>query len=608
MRSTARAGSIALLAAFLAALIATSCLPQVAAPDAAPRTAAFWYLWYPQTTTGHYTPSTQPYTSDNPAVLKTEIDQMQGAGIQVGIISWFGVGTESEATRIPAALSAAQGTNFRETLYYEPEGTGDPSSATIDSDLSYIDQHYSSSSSYLKVNGKPVLFVYADANDGCGMADRWAQAPEAKKFYVVLKVFSGFAGCAHQPDDWHQYGPAAATSDQGAYSYSVSPGFWKGTETAPRLARDLARWRTDLQAMKASPARWHLITTFNEMGEGTGIEPTSQYGTAYLDAVRDVLLGSGSTATTVPATTAPATTAPATTAPATTAPPTTAPPTTAQPTTLPSSGGVCASSSSHPAISHVVVFSNENKTWSDVGGTQFQSMPYLNSLAQQCRTYADWTETDTSQNSASQYVGATTGVKQASGTDNNVLSDCTPNATSCRSLTDNIFRQVRASGGTVRSYVEGATTGCSASGNAAKHVPALYMMGGNDQSYCSAEVRPLSEFDPNALPTFSFITPTLCNDMHDCGVATGDAWLKAHLQPVLDSAAYKSGSVLVEVWFDEDHPVPNMLLNPAIPAGVDTTTAATHFGALRLWEDLLGLPHLPGAAGAVDLRPSLNLQ
>jgi hypothetical protein len=593
MRSTARAGSIALLAAFFAALIATSCLPQVATPDAAPRTAAFWYLWYPQTTTGHYTPSTQPYSSDDPALLKTEIDQMQGAGIQVGIISWFGAGTESEATRIPAALSAAQGTNFRETLYYEPEGIGDPSSATIDSDLTYIDQHYSSASTYLRVNGKPVLFVYADANDGCGMADRWAQAPESQKFYVVLKVFSGFAACAHQPDDWHQYGPASATSDQGAYSYSVSPGFWKGTETTPRLPRDLTRWRTDLEAMKASPARWHLITTFNEMGEGTGIEPTTEYGTAYLDTVRDVLLGSGS----------PATTAPATTAPATTAAPTTAPP-----TTLPTSTGVCATTSSHPAISHVVVFSNENKTWSDVGGTQFQSMPYLNSLAKQCRTYANWTETDTSQNSASQYVGATTGVKQASGTDNNVLSDCNPDITSCRSLTDNIFRQVRASGGTVRSYVEGATTGCSASGNAAKHVPALYMMGGSDQSYCSTEVRPLSEFDPNALPTFSFITPTLCNDMHDCGVSTGDAWLKAQLQPVLDSAAYKSGSVLVEVWFDEDHPVPNMLLNPAIPAGVDTTTAATHFGALRLWEDLLGLPHLPDAAGAVDLRPSLNLQ
>jgi acid phosphatase len=95
--------------------------------------------------------------------------------------------------------------------------------------------------------------------------------------------------------------------------------------------------------------------------------------------------------------------------------------------------------------------------------------------------------------------------------------------------------------------------------------------------------------------------------MHDCSVATGDAWLAKHLQPILDSDAYKSGSVLVEVWFDEDHPVPNLLLNPAIPAGVDTSTAASHLGALRLWEDLLGLPHLGSAATAVDLRPSLNL-
>ncbi|WP_433042658.1 hypothetical protein [Dactylosporangium sp. CS-033363] len=25
--------------------------------------------------------------------------------------------------------------------------------------------------------------------------------------------------------------------------------------------------------------------------------------------------------------------------------------------------------------------------------------------------------------------------------------------------------------------------------------------------------------------------PDLCNDMHDCGVATGDAWACAHLDP-----------------------------------------------------------------------------
>jgi hypothetical protein len=592
MSSSFRARSLLLGSLILLAIGMAACQGQTPpVPDAAPRTAAFWYLWYPQTTTGHYTPTSQPYTSDSTALLKTQIDQMQGAGIQVGIASWFGRGTQSEATRIPAALAAADGTNFRETIYYEPEGLGSPSAATIDSDLAYLGR-YTSSPNWLRIDGKPVIFVYGEAGDSCATTARWAQSSRAKNFYVVQKVFSGFKSCANQPDDWHQYGPASATSDQGAYSYTVSPGFWHYNESSPRLARDLKRWRTDLEAMKASPARWHLITTFNEMGEGTAIEPTSQYGTAYLDVVREVLMGAA------PAVTTPATTAPVTTAPATTAPVTTAP----------TSSGVCGSTAPHAAIKHVVVYTFENKTWSSVGGTQFQSAPYLNSLAKQCRTFAAWTETDTGQNSASQYLGTTTGVKQAAGTDGNVLNDCKPNPTSCRSLADNIFRQVRTSGGTARSYVEGATTGCSASGNAAKHVPAMYMMGGNDQSYCATEVRPFTEFSPAALPTFAFITPTLCNDMHDCSVATGDAWLKKSLQPLLDSAAYKSGSVLVEIWFDEDHPVPNMILNPAVPAGVDTTTQATHFGALRLWEDVLGLPRLGGAANAVDLRPSLHLQ
>ena len=75
----------------------------------------------------------------------------------------------------------------------------------------------------------------------------------------------------------------------------------------------------------------------------------------------------------------------------------------------------------------VVVFSFENRTWTGVGGTQFQSMPYLNGLARQCSTFSDYTEPDPSQNSATQYVGTVTG-----STANTVLNDCTPSA-SCNS-------------------------------------------------------------------------------------------------------------------------------------------------------------------------------
>src|SRR5262249_30610501 len=161
---------------------------------------------------------------------------------------------------------------------------------------------------------------------------------------------------------------------------------------------------------------------------------------------------------------------------------------------------------------------------------------------------------NTSQNSLTQYIGETSGVNNP-----NTANDCNP-STTCRSTDDNIFRQVRVSGGTARSFVEGAGSGCSASGNAAEHIPALYYYGTytdsmgmtvSDHDFCSREVRPYSEFDPANLPTYAFITPTLCNDGHDCGDATVDAWAQANIQPVLDSATYQAGRTAVFVWYDE---------------------------------------------------------
>ena len=179
--------------ALLAALLAAACLPPV--PNGPPRTAAFWYLRYPQTPTGHYTPLLQPYNSSLPKVLKQEVNEMQYAGIQIGIISWFGPGTQSEATRLPLALRAADGTHFRETLYYEPEGHGNPTSAKIESDLAYIEAHYSHSRNWLRIGGKPVLFVWGDGGDNCSTLARWAAAPRTAHFWIVQKVFPGYTTC-----------------------------------------------------------------------------------------------------------------------------------------------------------------------------------------------------------------------------------------------------------------------------------------------------------------------------------------------------------------------------------------------------------------------------
>ena len=41
-----------------------------------------------------------------------------------------------------------------------------------------------------------------------------------------------------------------------------------------------------------------------------------------------------------------------------------------------------------------------------------------------------------------------------------------------------------------------------------------------------------------SLPDFALISPDLCNDMHDCPVRTGDAWLSRVVPTILASAAF----------------------------------------------------------------------
>jgi hypothetical protein len=267
-------------------------IPAHAAQPTFPIQGAFYYPWFPETWGDgtHYHPTLGQYDSSSKAVIDQHIAWMQQAGLDMGIASWWGPGSKTDS-RIPALEVSAVGTGFKWTLYYEQEGYQDPSSTQIKSDLAYIRSHYvKNHPQFLRVSGKPVIFVYAAGNDACGMSSRWAGNPG---FYVVLKVFSGFTGCANQPDSWHQYAPASAEQVHLPWSFVISPGFWKSTEATPRLGRDLARWRSDVSAMLTSGADWQLITTFNEWGEGTAIEPANEWGTGYLDALTSRQMGGG---------------------------------------------------------------------------------------------------------------------------------------------------------------------------------------------------------------------------------------------------------------------------------------------------------------------------
>lgn len=273
------------------------------AQPALPLRAAFYYPWFPEAWSQHgvtpftrYTPALGLYNSSAESVIEQHVEAMEYARIEAGIASWWGRGHRTNE-RFETLLSATRRTSsrFRWAVYYEPEGQGDPNVSRLRSDLGYLVRRFGAQPRYLRVDGRPIVFVYGDTRDGCGMATRWKQANTVGA-YVVLKVFPGYRDCPDQPDGWHQYAPSVAADEQLPDSFAISPGFHHALEPTARLPRDLARWRRDVAAMTASGARFQLVQTFNEWGEGTSVEAARQWQTrsgygAYLDALRGVATG-----------------------------------------------------------------------------------------------------------------------------------------------------------------------------------------------------------------------------------------------------------------------------------------------------------------------------
>ena len=246
---------------------------------------ATWFSHYlPDRLPGVFDPATELYSSRDPAALYWQFGKMAEARLEVAIASWWGIGTftDESVRRILQVMSQPDNPypHLRWSIYYENESQGDPSVTDLLRDLEYIYREFAGSPYYFRIDNKPVVFVYADAADTTGMVSRWGQARDAmaaagKPVYVVLKVFRGYKQSSPQPDGWHQYAPAAREDHQAGYSYAVSPGFWLDG-AVERLPRDLGEFQSAAQRMVASDAPFKLVTTWNEMGEGSGVEPAQQ--------------------------------------------------------------------------------------------------------------------------------------------------------------------------------------------------------------------------------------------------------------------------------------------------------------------------------------------
>jgi hypothetical protein len=266
-----------------------------------PIRAAFYYAWYPEAwwrdpvfPYSRFHPSLDYYSAADARVVHDHTDALRYAHLAAGIYSWWGPdGYPPTDLRFWRYLAAARATPFRWAAYYEWEGYTDPSVEKIRADLEYIRDTYAAKPAYLKVDGRFVVYVYGDRGDGCATAARW-RAANTVGAYIVLKGFAGFRDCPEQPDGWHQYSAALAEYDLLPDSFMIAPGFEERSEAAPRLPRDVTRWRADVEAMLASNARWQLILSFNEWPEGTSVESAREWATpsgygAYLDVLHELV-------------------------------------------------------------------------------------------------------------------------------------------------------------------------------------------------------------------------------------------------------------------------------------------------------------------------------
>ena len=258
---------------------------------------------------------------------------------------------------------------------------------------------------------------------------------------------------------------------------------------------------------------------------------------------------------------------------------------------------------------HVIWIFMENRTFSQVLGASAPT-PHLKSFVHKCGVAMNYTAV--THPSLPNYLAA------SSGTNGSVTTDCDPS--SCSQNRTSLFQQIVAAGHSWRAYAESMPSNCylSNSGNyAPRHNPAVYFlpirskcktndipMGGSSGAFATALAN-------RTLPSFSFVTPNLCNDGHNCSTSTADTWIGTWVGKILTSASYKAGHTLVFLTWDEgvgsNQRIATVVMGPTVPRGLQVTTSYTHYSLLRTTEEILGLAKLGHAATAHSMRTGFHI-
>jgi glycoprotein endo-alpha-1,2-mannosidase len=309
--------------------------------DARPVVGAYYYPWYGvsdrpverdwvnllrQKLVPPQAPRAGPYRSDDPAVIADHIGQSRQAGLDFWALSWWGPGSTTDRTIREAILKHPDAGQLRYAVLYESTGRlgrfSRPRYGSFVDDVLYLREHVFSDPNYLKINGRPVFFIYltreyfrnrgheelaalrervpeiyivGDDVFGPNYRAEWAEQFDAVTAYDVYGQSTGIHKATRRAvrtlADNYAAAREAANSGGAAFIPAVAPGYndtavRDGHPGTPRylvdepesregdLFRALIR-EAALPNLDARCGRLMMVTSFNEWYEDTQIEATA---------------------------------------------------------------------------------------------------------------------------------------------------------------------------------------------------------------------------------------------------------------------------------------------------------------------------------------------
>ena len=294
-----------------------------------PLVLALYYPWFDENTwTGGATADLPmlPYASWESEAIDRHVGWARDAGIDAFVSAWFGPRDDNPTeSNFRQVLDAGQATGLRAAVLVETDSDAFfPDRGSLVAGLRHALDVHAAHPAYLRVDGRPVVFVWrpravfapgggrVNADSPAAVA-AWASIldevdPERRALWIaegeyagMLDVFDGIfpysiawaASPAGQLQSYagrvRQYNAANGTDKR--WIATAMPGYddtrlpGRGRVFAVDRA-DGAYYQSTFRGAIATNPSWIMISSFNEWMEGHQIEPSASYGTRYLDLTR----------------------------------------------------------------------------------------------------------------------------------------------------------------------------------------------------------------------------------------------------------------------------------------------------------------------------------